>query len=111
MLVRIAWDGTSEADAGQLCEKVEALIKNLAKARPGITNSWADLSEEWDGGWGDAEETTGKDEDHDDNHEEANIQFLGKGDGQSKGKERFPRQLLRVRRVRAFAVGMPQGQR
>jgi hypothetical protein len=92
----VAWDGTSEADAGQLYEKVKAQIKNLAKARremqgpkpmevDRITNSWADWSDEWHGGWGDAEETT-NDHCHDHDHEEANIQYIGKGDGKSKGK-------------------------
>ena len=96
----VAWDGTSEADAGQLYEKVKAQIKNLAKARremqgpkpmevDRITNSWADWSEEWDGGWGDADEPTAKDDDHDHNHEEANVQYIGKGDGKSKGKGGF----------------------
>ena len=96
----VAWDGTSEADAGQLYEKVKAQIKNLAKARremqgpkpmevSRITKSWADLSEEWDGGWGDAEEMTAKYEDHDHGHEEASIQYIGKGDGKSKGKGGF----------------------
>ena len=96
----VAWDGTSETDAGQLYEKVKAQIKNLAKARremqgpkpmevDRISTSWADWSEEWDGGWGNAEETTAKDDDCDHNHEEANIQYIGKGDGKSKGKGGF----------------------
>ena len=56
----VAWDGTTEAGAGVLYEKVKIQIKNLAKARremqgpkpmevDRIANSWADWSEDWDG--------------------------------------------------------------
>ena len=93
----VAWDGTSEAGAGELYEKVKIQIKNLAKARremqgpkpmevDRIANSWADWSEDWDGCWRDVEEVTSKDDDHDHNHEEANIQYIGKGGGKKGGK-------------------------
>ena len=86
----VAWDGTSEAGAGELYEKVKIQIKNLTKARreiqgpkpmefDRIANSWADWSEDWDGGWRDVEEVTSKDDDLDHNHEEANIQSRVKG--------------------------------
>ena len=94
----VAWDGTTEAGAGELYEKVKIQIKNLAKARremqgpkpmevDRIANSWADWSEDWDGGWRDVEEVTPKDDDHH-NHEEANIQYVGKGGGK-KGSKGF----------------------
>ena len=93
----VAWDGISEAGAGGLSEKVKIQIKNVAKARremqaprpmevDRIANSWADWSEDWDGGWRDVEEVTSKDDDHDHNHEEANIQYIGKGGGKKGGK-------------------------
>ena len=93
----VAWDGTTEAGASGIYEKVKIHIKNLAKARremqgpkpmevDRIANSWADWSEEWDGGWRDVEEVTLKDDDHDHNHEEANIQYIGKGGGKKGGK-------------------------
>ena len=92
-----AWDGTSEAGAGELHEKVKIQIKNLAKARremqgpkpmevDRIANSRADWSVDWDRGWRDVEEVSSKDDDHDHNHEEANIQYIGKGGGKKGGK-------------------------
>ena len=96
----VAWDGTSEAGAGQLYEKVKIQIKNLAKARremqgpkpmevDRIASSRADWSGGWDGGWGDVEEMTSKDDDHDHHRQESSIQYIGKGDGKSKGKGSF----------------------
>ena len=93
----VAWDGTSEAGAGELYEKVKIQIKNLVNARcemqgpkpmevDRIANSWAGWSEDWDGGWRDVEEVTPKDDDHDHNHEEANIQYIGEGVGKKGGK-------------------------
>ena len=93
----VAWDGTSEAGAGELYENVRIQIKNLAKARremqgpkpmevDRMANSRADWSEDWDGGWRDMEEVTSKDDDHDHNHEEANIQNIEKGGGKKGGK-------------------------
>ena len=49
----------------------------------------ADWSEDWRGGWGDVEEMTSKDDDHDHNHEEWNVLYIGKGDGKSKVKGGF----------------------
>ena len=61
MIVRLLGIGLQRRMQVQLYEKVKAQLKNLAKARREtqgrkpmevnrITNSWADWSEEWDGG-------------------------------------------------------------
>ena len=93
----VAWDGTTEGDAGQLYIKVKAQIKNLAKARremqgpkpmevDRVSTSWADWSlDDWADQWN---EPDVKDDEHD--HEKASdesyVQFIGKGDGKAKGK-------------------------
>ena len=93
----VAWDGTSEGDAGELYLKVKSQIKNLAKARremqgpkpmevDRVSTSWADWSmDEWADQWDKQEQET-EEHIHELPGDEAYVQFIGKGDGKSKGK-------------------------
>ena len=93
----VNWDETTEGDAGKLYNKVKSQLRNLAKARREMqgpkpmevdrVSAWADCSGDWGAEWGidtEAEES----HNHDDNkgHEEAYVQFIGKGGGKKGGK-------------------------
>jgi hypothetical protein len=93
----VNWDETSEQDAGQLYTKVKAQLKNVAKARremqgpkpmevDRVSSQWADWSvDEWADQWGESE-TKGEEHVNEAPGEEAYVQYIGKGDGKSKGK-------------------------
>ena len=94
----VAWDGTSEGDAGLLYQKVKAQVKNIAKARremmgpkpmevDRVTGSWADWSlNEWETEW---ETNDGDKEEHTHDENEAYVRYIGEKGGGKKGGKGF----------------------
>ena len=110
-LCGVSWDGTSEAEAARLFERIKCQLKNTARARREAQapramevdriSNWAggwqeDWGDGWDWSWGympqeQKEETTAEEEatNHHDNHdypEDGQINYVGKGGGKSKGR-------------------------
>ena len=112
-LCGVSWDGTSEAEAARLFERIKCQLKNSARARKEAQapramevdriSNWAggwqeEWGDGWDWSWGYAvqepkeevatEEDATKPHNHHDHHdysEEGQINYVGKG-GKSKGR-------------------------
>ena len=97
----VAWDGTSEGDAGELYAKVKSQVKNVAKARremhspkpmevDRVSGSWADWSsDEWCDdflGYGGKQEQETEGYSHEPQESEAHVQYIGKGGKKGGGK-------------------------